>query len=468
MFHDGRLPDGWKCGIKDKYLFAHDIPLLFKEIVLHANKKGTKRLGDFDDFIKLINAIRKFQDNASGKRVTEENIWLEMHRIGHQQFQVQKQITLPFMMRYIKVFGEDEVNKQLFQTTGLGIKDFIILGMAISGHLMKHSGINIESCFTALEKSVGITPEQVKKFLSITSSTVDELMAEIKNHAIYDEFWVYSWNPVERKPLVVLDDQHPHRLHCPVPNLFIRRISQGLFYEFGEKLDANKYGKSFEKYIGEIISQIFPSEKYARRESIFYVDKNKNDGADFILAENDALLFIECKTKRMTLKAKFAKSESDEDFIKDVSIIADAIVQNYKNIEGAKKHALKDEEKGLPMFPLVITLENWTIFSLSTKTKINEAVKEKLSDVGIKESILSEMPYTVISSEEFEIVSNVIQQVGICEFFSKKTSEQYADMEIYRFCFACFPSAKQTNLQELFKDDWKRTLPEEIAWPPPS
>ena len=468
IVNKGKLPFGWKPGIKNNVLFAHDLPLLLKEIILNASDVGEKRLGNFADFIKVINAIRKYQEYASAERVTQDNIWHEIHRISHQQFPAQIKITLAFMIRYIKVFGEQDVNNLLLLITGLGIKDFIFLGMAVSGQLLKECGINMESYCTEIELYTGITPEQVRGFLSIAGSTVNELREEIKKHAKYDEYWVYSWNPVESKPLIALDVQHPYRFYCPIPDQFLRRITQGIFYEFGQRLDANKFGKSFEKYIGEIIYLIFPVEKYTiASEAKYTVGKNVKHGTDWTITENNSLLYIECKTKRMTQKAKFSDEISNEDFKKDIGIMADAIVQLYANIDDARKHTLNVEQKKLPIFPLIIMLEDWLLFSPSTKKYIDDAVRNKLIEKNILESVMTESPYTIMSSREFEIVSNVIQEAGIFEFFSKKNNEKYANWMVEDFCYDCFLTLRTTNLQDFFMDDWKKILPSEVVFPHP-
>jgi hypothetical protein len=71
----------------------------------------------------------------------------------------------------------------------------------------------------------------------------------------YDESWAYSWNALEATLLVRLRDNRLHEFLCPVPDLILRRVTEGLFYDRGKSKLAfgNAYGHAFERYVGDVL-----------------------------------------------------------------------------------------------------------------------------------------------------------------------------------------------------------------------
>jgi extradiol dioxygenase family protein len=95
-------------------------------------------------------------------------------------------------------------------------------------------------------------------------------------------------------------------------------------------------------------------------------------GVDWVLSDSTGHLFIESKTKRLTINAKTLSDTASLD--KDLSVMAMAVVQHYRNIRDAQDGRTKWADDGLPIFPLILTLEDWFIFS----PRINEMLTQLL------------------------------------------------------------------------------------------
>ena len=72
-------------------------------------------------------------------------------------------------------------------------------------------------------------------------------------------------------------------------------------------------------------------------------------GTDWILSDKTGHIFIESKTKRLTVNAKTLSDLVALD--KDLAIMAKAIVQHYKNIRHALSGKSKWKPDGRPIYP---------------------------------------------------------------------------------------------------------------------
>jgi hypothetical protein len=163
--------------------------------------------------------------------------------------------------------------------------------------------------------------------------------------------------------------------------------------------------------VGEVINATcLPPRFTALAEQPYYVGAQKKHGVDWILSDSTGHLFIESKTKRLTVDAKIRSDAVALD--KDLAVMATAIVQHYANIPDALDGKTRWVPDGLPVYPLVLTLEDWFSFSPRVAEMLSEHVCRLLADAGIPNTVLEDMPYTIASAHEFEITSQVIAQVG--------------------------------------------------------
>lgn len=440
-----------------RYLFPWDLPTIAREIVLNADRNGKKRLNSWSSMRNVINTIRSIEDAISKSRLAVEDVMKELHRISHRQFPWQQENDLNGLLRYLKVFGSPEVGPILECTTGFSIRDYFLLGMWLTGHLQQHFEINAYEDFAAF----GIPRDRSLAFFLSLSSTAEELKEAMLNLQKYDETWEYTWNPLEAKPLISLDPANRHRLYCPVPDLLLRRFSHGLYYDLVKSAGFDTaFGTSFQNYVGEVLHTVFKRSCFTVFEEKEYdVGKERHHGTDWILSDGNANLFIECKTKRMKQAAKV--SVGGPDLIGEIGIIADAVVQLYKNIQEAEGGKSQWTTNGLPTFPLVVTLEDWFLFGPMPQYLLMNAVIDRMRTEDVDLALLEKMPYAVASTREFERFTGVIKEVGIHEFFTRKRDAEYLGWMWEEYARDVFPTAKRTNLQELFKEEWLRIIPVE-------
>jgi len=213
---------------------------------------------------------------------------------------------------------------------------------------------------------------------------------------------------------------------CPASFLIIRAITQGIYYRiYNVKNFDNSFGTGFEKYIGLVIERSISSELFhLEKPKQYMVDGSPHHGADWILSDKTANLFIECKTKRLNLNAK---TELSGNALKgQLTKLSDAVIQLYKNISEALLGITNWINNDLPIYPLVITLEDWYLISLSSSNLLNELVLEGLSREGLDVEIIKDMPFSIMSASEAESIFQVIGNVSIDSFFQHKKTDKYS------------------------------------------
>jgi len=239
----------------------------------------------------------------------------------------------------------------------------------------------------------------------------------------------------------------------------MRRASSGIFFDLVNSAGFdNAFGYSFQEYVGEVLDLVCkPPQFTIAPEESYYIGSNKFHGADWVVSDATGHLFIEAKTKRLTLGAKF---RSDDPLLqKDLGVIATAIVQHYGNIQRALNGKSKWRNDGLPIYPLVLTLEDWFIFSPRISEMLVKEVRRLLAKHGISEQVLSDMPFSIAAVREFEAGIQVIAQVGIGAVMDKKTRGDKRSWSLLPFIGDSFPNEMKNVNWRLFVEDWDKLLP---------
>ena len=440
-------------------LWPWELDILAREIVLNAVTKGDRSLRRWNDLAGAINHIKRLDNEAYAAFGDQRDVLLEMHRIAHRQFPWQIGMGVNPLMRALKIFGHSAMEAIVVKELGMTMRQVLLIGMAMIGHFQKSAGMQNYDC-----SELGIPQDASRAFFARLTSTVDVLrtLTTKQNLTI---LIAYAWNPLEATPLVRIDRDHPERVVCPIPLYLLRRTSTGIFYDLVNAPGFdNAFGESFQVYVGEVMEfackpprfSIFPEESY-------YVGSNKFHGADWVLSDHTGHLFIEAKTKRLTLGAKIRSI--NDDLERDLVTMATAVVQHYQNILRALDGKTRWQPDGLPIYPLVLTLEDWFIFSPRVVEILNNHVRRLLGQRGVPEQVLLDMPFTIASAHEFDAASQVIAQVGIAALMRKKTSIEQRSWSLLPFMRSHFPNEMKKVNWMIFEAQWNGLLPEKLRQP---
>lgn len=288
---------------------------------------------------------------------------------------------------------------------------------------------------------------------------MDELRDQYKENQSYDERWMAVWNPLELRPLIRLSKSNPDHTYCPIPELLMRRITSGIFFDIVNSDGFSAaYGPAFESYVGEVLQIVFSSDNYSiKKPEPRLRGKKIKHGVDWIVESKSTILLIECKAKRLKI---LAKVDPYGDVLKEeLTTMAGFVIQTYKNLNDISD--VDNADFQLNYYPLILTLEDWYLFSPNIVEMLTKEIHIQFDTLGLDKTILDKYPYTILSIDSFEEIANLIARVGINKFFQKKTSEEFNKWDVIGFCNEAYPGWRKQVPKNLFQDD-KNLLMEAI------
>jgi len=438
------------------HIYPWDLDVIARELILNAGSGGPNSLKRWNDLATVTNHLRRLDNLSTRFDGSAPNIMLELHRIGHRQFPWHNGKGVNPVMRARKVFGTKELEAIANRELGMSAQQFLLMGAAIAGHFLKNSGMRIDRDFSTL----GISHAAQQAFYARIARSLPDLRAEYRSQQRYNADWQYVWNPLEATPLVQVDEVH---IVCPVPPHLMRRTSAGLYYDLVDTDGfANPFGCSFESYIGELLRATCPDPPFSILEERAYtIHGETHHGADWVLSDETGHIFIEAKTKRLSLGAKNLTDAAALE--RDLETMAKAVVQDYKNILDAKSGKTHWTDNGRPIFPLIVMLEDWFIFSPAVNAQLQSHVRRLLARSSIDEGILEDMPYTIASAHECEIAFQVIAEAGVAAVMNHKTGAEQRAWSLLPFITRAFPAEMSRINYKLFESEFLQLVPERPA-----
>lgn len=434
-----------------------ELSIVLAEVILNSDKRNaiSKTLGKHDDFAEILNTVKKVCNDFSEIHLKDEgNVLFTLHRIPHQQFFWQSRGIEKTLTRYYKIYNTTCIETHFIKKLGVSQIGITALLLELIRHFNHHQIINLN----LISNKYPNYSQPIFEYLKKITIDLVTLQQKLKENQRIDDSWEYTFNPVIQFPLVTLNSGDFEKVLCPFPFLLQRRLTNGLYFDIVDESRnfSDAFGMSFQNYVGELLRAVFSSSIFqVTEESEFMMGKKIKHGIDWILSDGTANIFIECKTKRLRSKG-MVDFDSDE-LRSDIEILSTAIVQTYKNITLATSGNSNWIYDNKPVFPLVITLEDWHIISPVMRAKIDEAVRLKLDSARMSSELLVSMPYTISSIESFESASRAIQEKGINHFMSVKVNDEYRNWDISNFSNFYFKDIESSK-DQIFPNDFQSLL----------
>lgn len=430
-----------------------ELEILTREIITHGQESlfNSRTLKKWNYFSGAINKLKNLENNISGTYINKDNILVELFRLSHRQFPWQTKPDDEFLTRYYKIFSTSELDKILQKSIGLTAKNLYLIGIMFIGAYLKSPSIRLPINV----KSKEINQENIENFLKFFSISISDLKEKINNEREFNNKFVYSFSSLRSFPIIKMIYFGRECLVCPLPTLLFWRITSGVYYEICDKQGFDHYfGASFQNYTGEVIKKsIMANGKIKFQAEEEYLDgKHKKNSVDWIIYDNNSVLFVECKTKRLKLPAK---TELDnKDINEELEKMASFILQIYKTIKDYRdnKYPLFKFDKNKKIFPLILTLEQWYLFGNRFFNELDKILIKELKKEKI-DSYLEEMPYSICSIDEFENMTQIIQKTGILDFMQRKVSGDKKTWTFQSFMSSNF-AKHYKNVKFLFKEDY--------------
>jgi hypothetical protein len=419
--------------------------LLLKECFRSSPSYGTKCLSVWGTVADALNHLKDVCD-ASWGNDRAELIWYEMFRIPHLQFPWQSYISGRTVARYFELYEDHRLAEMLQENTGLTRAQYFKLTFAAYGFFSEEGNHFLEMPIDT--SGLGISSEQAFTILRRISAPVSEFKLHSKDSGTVDVNFPYRRSLLEKKPLIFLDSGEQQGFLCPIPRHLISRMLDGLFYDLQQyRSFGDYYGQSFQRYVLNVCRWIDRESLSVFEEQEYRVGTNRLDSLDILLRDMSADLFVECKTRRVSERAKFDLSTKDP-IKEEMGKMIKSIVRTYKNLNdgllGRYPHWTPGET---PIYLLIVFLTDWYIFSRDLRDHVFEMVDQELSAMEIDPNIRSRVKVTTCSADEFEMLASVLRQKTIEDVFSLKTDLEHEAWQMRSF------------LNEHFRAEIEQSLP---------
>jgi hypothetical protein len=387
--------------------FLWELDTLAREVILHCEPRIGKHVTDWDQVAKALNLLKKAEEE--GSTIDEHNVMSEMTRIAHRQFHWQQGVSHNDLILTRKIYRSAGMNDVVRTVYGLSAEQVALSGFAALATYIEHFAMTAGWCENVVPL-LGFNPRPV-----IENLTVDLAMIRKSAHDVrsLNGDWAYAFNPLWLHPLIRLEDG---RIICPLPGLLARRMTDGLYFDIaGHDVDvlSAHMGPAYQAYIGEAMDRANKGQFSVLPEQPYGSKKQPKDAVDFIVVDDTASLFVETKLLKMGRAAKEYLAP-DASVTTQFARLAKAIGQVYATLSDAlagQYHHWKPN--GKPVHPVLVTMDNWNLFTHTTHGDLNALVHAELDRRKIDRSIFTDHQYVVCSANEFEVGIQVMHQVGI-------------------------------------------------------
>jgi hypothetical protein len=428
------------------------LEILAKEIILNSPDQGETELLKWNEFSGALNKLKDLENRLGGrhKNIVAPNILVELYRIAHRQFHWQVRPNTTTLARYYRLFNRPDMDALLRREMGLSAKKLYTIGLMLAGAYLDQFGITYPIPVDVPD----ITQEQFDAFISRFACEIADMRETIRSHQSYDQDYAYTFNPLKAHPLLWLTLRGRRTLVAPIPTYLLRRFTEGIFYDLYDSPGFSAaFGAAFQQCVGDAAQAAnIAGRLKILDERRYRVGKNDKNSIDWIISDDTGHLFVECKTKRPTVRAKMAIA-STEALDEELGKMASFVVQTYKALVDAQAgHYPHWKPDGNPTHPIVVTLEDWLAFGDRILLEIDRQVRSGLAARGIDAAICDQHPFSICSVAEFEKVIQVIEQVGIAKAMAERFASERRGWLLSLAIQDAFPAEYSKLRVDLFPD----------------
>lgn len=400
-------------------------------IIYSQTLPALKSFSRYADRNKLITAIEdiEYRINEIG---IDKDVWLWFQAFGLNQSKQYTGNIYSNVYRYYRIFNNDaDLRGRVECKLGISYHDYIACSIWIYSVFGSKDRFCVPKAYLlSMGERYNDTPFTIGNMnivLSLITMPLTAIRDAIKEYISYDEgmFWLFN-SPHIHFPLI----EYETNIYCVSPQYLLNQITSGIYYlaDIPNANLVNQFGKSFENYVGYIISENNESRRYYISPEITYEGSKKT--SDWIIQDDNSIVFVECKTKRLTEQSKFQLTidSNSNPLLNDITTIAGGVTQLYKVYNDYRNNNVDKlpYDSSKQFVPILVTLE-YMLPSLPTiNNKITEIVKANLSKIAIDASIIDSYPYHIIPMSDFEYKIQIMMHEGFENYFQHKTREGFS------------------------------------------
>jgi hypothetical protein len=366
-------------------------------------KKGRRSLkcNEFSSAANLVNALRKLEDSESGMLLKRRSVFEELHRISHRQFPWQRgYLNVPHFYRSAFIYGHDECRGYFEATYDVDMDKFSLVGFGLFAAFYARPLISPKMSLEFL----GVSEDELVGACRLMVASTEKVSQEYEDllKVMRADSLDTAYRPcVLRKFPIIEFDAHNPRLRCPLPQLIIYRITNGLYYDIvggGQRL-LNEASDRFEQYSSEFIQAMMPAFQVSRASRYVVGLRNFETPDIFVKSNGGVEVIIECKATKLSFQAQFGAdlvSEAD----RGLREIAKGVFQIWRYISHVRLGYVS-EAMSPAVRNVVLTLDTWVMMSRDFNGEIL-AVARRLAEADPDISPEDMRPIIICSIEDLE------------------------------------------------------------------
>jgi len=433
-------------------LFEWTLELLARELILNAPDQAARAIDTWNDYAKAGNIIRDIENKVWGRLPNgQELIRYEMVRIAHRQFAWQTRPNQRLVASYLKLYSNPRLTDLMWRVFGMTAHQLMQVGMGLAGHFLEQPTIRLPVGNQVNEVDDAVVAQFVARF----SRPLPDLRVLMQAVQAYNVNWAYAFDPLRSFPMIRVADD---RLFCPMPTLLLWRVTEGVYFDLvkeGAAFDRT-FGPAFQDLAAEVVAAADPSGHFETLPEVRYGTKAKpKDSVDLIVQDETGVLFVECKASRFKAQAKVDLVDLTA-LLGELDRLAGFVAQVYATLADALARTYPHwKPDGRPIYPLVLTLDEWLPSGRMLNEAFEAAIREKLAARGVTSDILEQHPFTLCSLQEFELAVQVMATDGIAPVMAGKTQVEQRTWAMGPYLNGAF-AAQIAASEILFVEDWQR------------
>lgn len=430
-------------------LFQWEFEILIREIVLNCRLGSGKRLDSWQDVAKKINAIKKIENDIWSRESCDGDILYELVRMAHRQFPWQRGFTQDFMARYHWLYRQEGIEDLIVAEYGLNATQLFQIALSLCGHFMSSMAAQLP-----LKNEINSASlSGFAKILSRLTINLPELRESYKSFSDYNINWAYTFNPLRSTPLIRVED----KLICPIPSFLIRRVTSEIYFDLvkHDKKFSQFYGPAVQRLVGKIFEVQGGGGAYeVLPEAEFGSKSKRQDSIDWIISDETAHLFVECKAARVRYKG-ISDLTDKSNIVSEFLRIKNFAIQAYKTLacalDGQYNHWKPD---GKPVYIMLVTLEDWQSFGILVQDHIINPLRNDLEELGLDPDMTRKYPMSFCPVDDLEFAARVFCDVGISQVLHRKSEGEYPQWAMGTYLGQNF-SDSSTNFEfKACADEW--------------
>ncbi len=371
----------------------------------------------YDVLQDITRTLRRLENAEARLRLKRMNVLDELPRISARQFDWQRGwFNVPQFYRSAFIYGQGSSANYFEATHGLTINEFSLIGFALHTNFWEFPTIMRNFDWGPIP----VTREKFENALRLLCLPIAD--ARTKASGTNRRFQTVAHQPsVLRQFPCISFGEYNERIHSPLPQLVLERVTGGVFYDVvGAGWEAREeYGRRFENYSLRYLKASLPDIDW-RSEQTYRVRKDEFKSPDILWMDGqDLRLAIECKATRLSVEARYA---DDPLSARGYNDLIKAVFQLWRYFSHCRR-GLNGVMLATNATGLVLTLDSWLVMANRLIQDIFEAAIQMAAERDPEILEVDRRPILFCASTDLESILATATEDSFDAAISKAVDE---------------------------------------------